>query len=79
MGAYRVMLRFDVFGKLVGVEKAGGVWRAFYLGGEGKHRVAEDILIPPSVREEALAQYLADLCHEWATPEHPEVRPLAAC
>ena len=70
------MLRFDVFGKLVGVERIAGQWRVFYLGVEGKHRRAEDIRIPPSVQEAALAEYLADLCHECATATHPEVRLL---
>ena len=68
------MLRFDVYGTLVGIERVADRWRVFYIGAEGKHRLAEDILIPPSVNESDLVEYLADLRHEWATPKHPGVR-----
>ncbi len=70
------MLRFDVFGTLVGVERAGDRWRVFYIGAEGKHRVADDIRIPPALDEEGMVEYLADLRHEFATPAHPQVRRL---
>jgi len=70
------MLRFDVYGRLVGVECSAGHWIAFYLGDDGKHRVAHDLAIPQWIDEARLAEYLADLCHEWATPRHAEVRRL---
>ena len=49
-------------------------WRVFYLGDEGKKRLAADIVIPAGVAECDLAQYLADVRHEFATPRNPEVR-----
>lgn len=67
------MLRFDVFGTLLGVERVDDGWRVFYIGAEGKHRLAEDVVIPPSVNEEGLAEYLADLRHEFATAAYPTV------
>lgn len=70
------MLRFDVFGRLVLVARDENGWTAFYSGAEGKRRIASDIIIPASTGEEALQTYLADLCHEWATPSHPAVRRL---
>lgn len=70
------MLRYHVFGRTIGVERARDEWQAFYLSSEGKRRAAHDVLIPAFVEEPELAQYLADLCHEWATPEHNEVRRL---
>ena len=41
------MLRFDVYGRAVGVERDGDDWRVVYLGTEGKHRPADDIFLPP--------------------------------
>ena len=70
------MLRFDVFGRRVLVTRQNGRWTAFYTGDEGKRRVAVDIVIPESTAEEDVQGYLADLCHEWATNSHPDVRKL---
>ncbi len=69
-------LKFDVFGQDVLVAKVGGGWKAYYYGPEGKRRPAVDIVIPKGVAESELRQYLADLCHEWATSRHPEVKKL---
>jgi hypothetical protein len=71
-----VMLRFDVFGRRVLVSRNEGRWTAFYGGAEGKRRIASDIVIPASTAEQDLQQYLADLCHEWATSRHPDVKKL---
>ena len=69
-------LKFDVFGRQVLVIGAGDEWKAFYSGTEGKRRPAENIVIPSNISEEQLPQYLADLCHEWATSSNPEVNKL---
>jgi hypothetical protein len=66
-------LKLDVFGRRVLVERRADAWEAFYLGSDGKRRRAEDIFIPGTIPEEELARYLADLCHEWATPRNPGV------
>jgi hypothetical protein len=71
------MIRFDVFGRPIGVERKGEQWVAYELGGEGKRCLAPGIVIPAFVEEAELQQYLADFCHEWATPDHREVRPVA--
>ena len=68
--------KFDVFGRRVLVSRLGDGWQAYYLGNEGKRRRADDIVIPSSVMENEIRQYLADLCHEWASPSNPDVRPL---
>lgn len=70
-------LEFDVFGQRVLIERTALAWLAFYPGPEGKRRPAFDIVIPPDLPEDELESYLADLCHEWATPEDPEVRRLS--
>lgn len=67
------MARFDVFGTTVEVTRRAGRWLAFYPGTDGKKRPATDIVIPDDIPETGLEQYLADLCHEWATPKHQEV------
>ncbi len=67
------LLRFNVFGTLVGISRSGADWTAYYLGSEGKRRPA-DFVIPEFVEETELAQYLADLFHESATPSNSEVR-----
>ena len=69
-------LKFDVFGRPVLVMRVDGGWKAFYPGAEGKRRLAADIVIPPHVADDELCQYLADLCHEWASSTHPDVRQL---
>ena len=69
-------LRFDVFGRRVLVVRSNNRWQAYYLGDEGKRRPAADIIIPANTAEEELTRYLADLCHEWATGRHPDVRKL---
>jgi len=67
--------RFDVFGKLVVIAGAPGAWQVFYPGPEGKRRPA-DFIVPHDVAEHDLAEYLADLFHENATPKHATVERL---
>lgn len=66
------MLRFDVFGLRVGLERRGATWLAFWLGEEGKRRPA-DFVVPDFIAEDELAQYLRDLFHESASDRHPDV------
>lgn len=67
---------FDVFGRRLTVERRRGAWVVYAPTSDGKRRPAEGVVIPPHVPETELAGYLADLCHEWADAEHPEVRRL---
>jgi hypothetical protein len=69
-------IRVDVFGRQVVVEESARGWLVFYVGQEGKRRLAEDIVVPRSVAAEDMVQYLADLCHEWASARHPQVKRL---
>ena len=64
---------FDVFGRRVTVIRSDDQWIAHYGGTEGKRRQARDIVIPSELRAEEIEQYLADLCHEWATAQAPDV------
>ncbi|MEW6296729.1 MAG: hypothetical protein AB1671_03185 [Thermodesulfobacteriota bacterium] len=69
-------MKIDLFGQLIDVEKDRSGWQVYYLGSEGKRRVAHDLVIPSSVQESELVTYLDDLCHERATKKHPCVRRL---
>jgi hypothetical protein len=69
-------LRFDVFGRKVLVVASSNGWVTFYVGTEGKRRSAPDIVIPPDLPESEISQYLDDLCHEWATDQHPHVKQI---
>jgi hypothetical protein len=67
--------RFNVFGKLVVITGAPGNWSAFLLGADGKRRKA-DFVVPSSLTENELCQYLSDLFHESASPTQPAVTRL---
>lgn len=69
-------LKFDVFGRKVHVVASSNGWITFYVGTEGKRRSAPDIVIPPDLPESEISQYLDDLCHEWATDQHPHVKQI---
>ncbi len=68
--------RFRVFGRMVAVRGPAGAREVFYLGPEGKRRPA-DFIVPGDVADDALAEYLADLFHEDATPRYGSVDRLA--
>ena len=70
------ILRFDVFGRVVAIRRAGEQWVAYHQGWDGKLQRAFEIIIPPALEEDDLPQHLADLCHEWASLERQEVRRL---
>jgi hypothetical protein len=63
---------FNVFGTLIAITGSAGAWRAFHLGADGKRRPAE-FIVPADVAEHELAEYLADLFHEHATPRNGTV------
>ena len=64
--------RFNVFGQLVVIKGAPGNWSAFLLGADGKRREA-DFIVPASLCESELCQYLSDLLHESASSTQPVV------
>jgi len=69
-------IKFDVFGRHLLAIRTNEGWQIYYLSGDGKRRAADDLIIPLFVNEMEIEGYLADLCHEWETKEHPEVRRL---
>lgn len=70
-------IKLDLFGRVVIATQNEFGWKIFYAGSEGKRRPALDIVVPPEIPESQLEQYLADLCHEWATEQNPGVNRLS--
>ncbi len=69
-------MKLNVYGQLIEVIRKDGNWTVFYLGNEGKKRLANDIRVPKEIRETELIEYITDLCHEWATPNNNKVKLL---
>ena len=70
-------MKLAVFGRDMEVVRRDGKWLVYLTGQEGKKRLAGDIVIPSDVRQEDIALYLADLCHEWSCPGRDRVRILS--
>ena len=69
------MRELEIFGRLFIATRAEDGWAIHYPGAEGKRGPRFEIPIPHDVvSPDELRRYLADLCHEWASPLHPDVR-----
>lgn len=66
-------MKLNAFGRHIEIVRHNDTWKTYYLGNEGKKRLAEDILVPSDLGEEELVGYIADLCHEWTTPRNNSV------
>jgi hypothetical protein len=69
-------IKLDVFGTLVLAIHSKDGWEMFYLSEDGKRRLATEIFVPNFVKETEIENYIEDICHEWATEKHPNVRRL---
>lgn len=67
--------RFDIFGRIVQVDRHRDGWRAWDIGPDGK-RAPAGFVVPDFLAEDEIAQYLFDLFHESATPGRGDVRRL---
>ena len=70
------MLRFNVFGRIVGIQREGAMWQAYAVGADGKRSPAH-FVVPDFLEEDELEQYLFDMFHESATPNNGDVRRIA--
>lgn len=66
------MPRFDAYGRMLRITRSNDEWDVRAEGADGTLRDAR-VRIPASVPESELAEFLADLFHESATPERPDV------
>lgn len=64
--------RYQVFGRVLAVERRDGAWAAFLIGNDGKRQPAQ-LAIPAELPHTELAQYLYDIYHESATPTNGDV------
>ena len=69
-------IKLDVFGTIVLAIHTNDGWEVFYLSEGGKRRLATEIFVPRFVKETEIENYIEDICHEWATEKHPNVRRL---
>ncbi|SDP88811.1 hypothetical protein SAMN05216303_108289 [Rhodoferax sp. OV413] len=63
---------FNVFGRIVSIERHNDAWTAFHISPEGKRRPVE-LAVPSEIDRSELAQYLYDVYHEDATPTNGDV------
>lgn len=68
--------RFNVFGRIYVIERAGKSWKTFAVGNDGK-RAAGGFVVPDEVPAEDLEAFLFDLFHENATPGNGDIRRIA--
>jgi hypothetical protein len=66
-------LRFNVFGRIVAIQREGALWQAYAIGADGKRSPA-GFVVPDFIEAEEMEQYLFDLFHESATPGNGSVR-----
>ena len=66
-------MKLNIYGKKIEIIRYGENWKVFYLGNEGKKRIADDIVIPESLKEEELKDYIQDLFHEWSIPSNNQI------
>ena len=63
---------FNVYGRMLQIERLQTDWRVYHPSNDGKRRPSS-LVIPEFIKEEELIQYLTDIFHENASPQHPEV------
>ena len=68
-------MRYKVFGKVFEVVLEGEIWRTYLIAQEGKKRPMTDIVIPRSLSEGEIHQYLEDLFHEQEAFQQEKIRP----
>ena len=66
-------MNLDVFGRRLEIVRRNRKWLTFYPGSDGKKRQAHDIQLPDDLPETELIEYIADLCHEWASAANKSV------
>lgn len=68
---------FNVFGRIMAIERVDERWVAYLSGSDGKRAKAQ-LAIPSELGPDELAQYLYDIYHENATPTNGDVFEIPA-
>lgn len=68
-----MFIKFNVFGKVLSVQRKNDEWLLFREADTGMRARIYDVVIPPELTQDKLAQYLDDIYHEHASEKHPSV------
>ncbi|PMG74508.1 hypothetical protein BCU84_18285 [Shewanella sp. 10N.286.51.B7] len=71
-----MLLKFDVFGKSMSVNRQNGEWLLFIDSNTGLRTRVYDVVIPSELLESELARYLGDIFHESARGDNTDVTRL---
>lgn len=66
-------MKLNAYGRKIEIVKSGEKWKVFFLGEEGRKRIADDIIVPSDLKRRDLKNYIEDLLHEWATAKNNQV------
>lgn len=69
--------RFNVFGRIIAIERKADAWACHLVSPEGKRHPLE-LAVPQDLRGDELAQYLYDIYHEDATGTNGDVHEIVA-
>lgn len=62
-------MRFDIYGRFkLDIERMNNAWIVYRVD-DGKRRPDPNIVIPATITEHGIIEYLDDLLHEFARPE----------
>lgn len=62
-----MLIKFNVFGKPMSVQRKEGEWLLFLESATSMRVRVYDVVIPPELKQDELAGYLADIYHENAS------------
>jgi len=68
-----MLIKFDVFGKRMSIQRKEGEWLLFRDSNTGVRARVYEVVIPDDLEESELASYLADIYHETASEKHSAV------
>ena len=71
-----MLIKFDVFGKKMSVERKNNEWLLFTDANTGLRARVYDVVIPPDLSEDELAGYLDDIYHEYCSEKADAVTRL---
>ncbi|WP_371929326.1 hypothetical protein [Photobacterium sp. CCB-ST2H9] len=69
-----MFIKFNVFGHLMSVQRKDGEWLLFMESETSLRARVYDVVIPSDLQESELAGYLADIYHEQASAQYPDVQ-----
>ncbi|WP_040440342.1 DUF7661 family protein [Algicola sagamiensis] len=66
-------LHFNVFGQRMSVQRHDHEWLLFHNSDKGLKSREYSVIIPSELSESEIALFLADIYHEHASEQHPDV------